>query len=189
MSRAKVITLKLVEYCAEQSWILQFKLFFRLTPSAVFSSVKLFTSLQRILRIKMFKYSLIIQVVYEDLTMVHLSSPYVPEYLAFREVEFLVNCVSRLLKSKPELVPQVILVDGNGMLHPRGLISHYFKWIMYLLGGVDQCIGWYLGQLSIKILDAMSVKSRPSLGKESVDILAEWHCPVGWRKGRYLGRR
>ena len=54
--------------------------------------------------------------------MVHLSSPYVPEYLAFREVEFLVNCVSRLVKSKPELVPQVILVDGNGMLHPRGLI-------------------------------------------------------------------
>lgn len=89
---------------------------------AVCSSVKLCTSLQRILLIKMFKYSLIIQVVYEDLTMVHLSSPYVPEYLAFREVEFLVNCVSRLLKSKPELVPQVILVDGNGMLHPRGLI-------------------------------------------------------------------
>lgn len=61
-----------------------------------------------------------LKVVYEDLTMVHLSSPYVPEYLAFREVEFLVNCVSRLLTSKPELVPQVILVDGNGMLHPRG---------------------------------------------------------------------
>ena len=69
--------------------------------------------------------------------MVHLSSPYVPEYLAFREVEFLVNCVSRLLKSKPELVPQVILVDGNGMLHPRGLICHYINWIMYLLGGVS----------------------------------------------------
>ena len=59
--------------------------------------------------------------------MVHLSSPYVPEYLAFREVEFLANCVSRLLKSKPEMVPQVILVDGNGMLHPRGLIFHYIK--------------------------------------------------------------
>ena len=96
-------------------------------PFAVFSSVKLCTSLQRILLIKMFKYSLIIQVVYEDLTMVHLSSPYVPEYLAFREVEFLVNCVSRLLKSKPELVPQVILVDGNGMLHPRGLIIISWK--------------------------------------------------------------
>ena len=79
----------------------------------------------------MFKYSLIIQVVYEDLTMVHLSSPYVPEYLAFREVEFLVNSVSRLLKGKPEQVPQVILVDGNGMLHPRGLI------IISLKSGVE----------------------------------------------------
>ena len=49
-----------------------------------------------------------LQVVYEDLTMVHLTSPYVPEYLAFREVEFLVDAISRLGKSKPEFLPQVI---------------------------------------------------------------------------------
>ena len=49
-----------------------------------------------------------LQVVYEDLTMVHLTSPYVPEYLAFREVGFLVDAISRLGKSKPELLPQVI---------------------------------------------------------------------------------
>ncbi len=47
------------------------------------------------------------QVVYEDLTMVHLTSPYVPEYLAFREVGFLVDAISRLGKDKPELLPQV----------------------------------------------------------------------------------
>jgi len=52
--------------------------------------------------------------------MVHLTSPYVPEYLAFREVGFLVDAISRLQRHKPELLPQVILVDGNGMLHPRG---------------------------------------------------------------------
>ncbi|KAJ7378297.1 hypothetical protein OS493_023544 [Desmophyllum pertusum] len=61
-----------------------------------------------------------LEVVYEDLSMVHLTSPYVPEYLAFREVGFLVDLISRLGKDKPELLPQVILVDGNGMLHPRG---------------------------------------------------------------------
>lgn len=61
-----------------------------------------------------------LEVVYEDLTMIHLTSPYVPEYLAFREVGFLVDAISRLGESKPELLPQVILVDGNGMLHPRG---------------------------------------------------------------------
>ena len=49
-----------------------------------------------------------LQVVYEDLTMVHLTSPYVPEYLAFREVGFLVDAISRLGKNKPELLPQVI---------------------------------------------------------------------------------
>lgn len=47
------------------------------------------------------------QVVYEDLTMVHLTSPYVPEYLAFREVGFLVDSISRLHKHKPEFLPQV----------------------------------------------------------------------------------
>ena len=41
--------------------------------------------------------------------MVHLTSPYVPEYLAFREVGFLVDSISRLRKQKPELLPEVIM--------------------------------------------------------------------------------
>lgn len=41
--------------------------------------------------------------------MVHLTSPYVPEYLAFREVGFLVDSISRLQKQKPELLPEVIM--------------------------------------------------------------------------------
>ena len=41
--------------------------------------------------------------------MVHLISPYVPEYLAFREVGFLVDSISRLRKQKPELLPEVIM--------------------------------------------------------------------------------
>lgn len=81
--------------------------------------------------------------------MVHLSSPYVPEYLAFREVEFLVNCVSRLLKSKPELVPQVILVDGNGMLHPRGLISHYIKWMDHVSFGGRRSMYWLISRSTV----------------------------------------
>jgi len=40
--------------------------------------------------------------------MVHLTSPYVPEYLAFREVGFLVDAISRLQRHKPEVLPQVI---------------------------------------------------------------------------------
>ena len=41
--------------------------------------------------------------------MVHLTSPYVPEYLAFREVGFLVDSIYRLRKQKPELLPEVIM--------------------------------------------------------------------------------
>lgn len=44
---------------------------------------------------------------YEDLTLVHLKLPYIPEFLAFREVGFLVKAVSKLKEVKPHLLPQV----------------------------------------------------------------------------------
>lgn len=44
---------------------------------------------------------------YEDLTLVHLKLPYIPEFLAFREVGFLVEAVSKLKEVKPHLLPQV----------------------------------------------------------------------------------
>ncbi|KAM6245616.1 endonuclease V isoform 4-T4 [Porphyrio hochstetteri] len=61
-----------------------------------------------------------LEVLYEDCRMVAVSTPYVPGFLAFREVPFLVEAVQRLEQEKPELKPQVLLVDGNGLLHPRG---------------------------------------------------------------------
>ena len=47
--------------------------------------------------------------------------PYVPGYLAFREVPAVSDALSRL-----ETVPDVILVDGQGLAHPRrfGLACH-----------------------------------------------------------------
>ena len=44
---------------------------------------------------------------YEYSTLVHLKLPYIPEFLAFREVGFLVEAVSKLKKVKPHLLPQV----------------------------------------------------------------------------------
>ncbi|XP_060620292.2 endonuclease V isoform X1 [Anolis sagrei] len=61
-----------------------------------------------------------LQVLYEDCRMVDVSAPYVAGFLAFREAPFLVEAVRRLEERAPGLVPQVLLVDGNGILHHRG---------------------------------------------------------------------
>ncbi|XP_015998794.1 endonuclease V isoform X4 [Rousettus aegyptiacus] len=61
-----------------------------------------------------------LEVLYEDCRMVSLTAPYVPGFLAFREGPFLVDAVQRLQEKEPHLSPQVLLVDGNGVLHPRG---------------------------------------------------------------------
>lgn len=61
-----------------------------------------------------------LQVVYEQYKLVQLKLPYIPGFLAFREVGFLVELIDELKRSNPALVPQLIFVDGNGYLHPRG---------------------------------------------------------------------
>ncbi len=62
-----------------------------------------------------------LQVVYEKMEMVKLQKPYIPGFLAFREVDHLVKLIENAKKDKPNLIPQVIFVDGNGILHPNGL--------------------------------------------------------------------
>ncbi|KAF9359322.1 hypothetical protein BGX26_012607 [Mortierella sp. AD094] len=66
------------------------------------------------------------QVVYENHAKVKLTLPYIAGYLAFREVEPLLGLIQTLRANQPELEPQLILVDGCGILHPRGfgLASH-----------------------------------------------------------------
>ncbi|NXU35911.1 ENDOV Endonuclease, partial [Drymodes brunneopygia] len=61
-----------------------------------------------------------LQVLYQDCHMVPVTAPYVAGFLAFREVPVLVEAVQRLQQEEPQLQPQVLLVDGNGLLHPRG---------------------------------------------------------------------
>jgi len=47
--------------------------------------------------------------------------PYVPGLLSFREIPYILKCLSKL-----EIRPQVILCDGQGIAHPRhmGLAAH-----------------------------------------------------------------
>ena len=66
------------------------------------------------------------EIVYEDYKLIKIEEPYIPSFLAFREVNPYVDLVNELKKNKPEYIPQVILVDGNGILHTRGfgIASH-----------------------------------------------------------------
>ncbi|XP_025050987.1 endonuclease V isoform X2 [Alligator sinensis] len=61
-----------------------------------------------------------LQVLYEDCRVVDVRAPYVPGFLAVREGPVLVEAVQRLREQEPRLSPQVLLVDGNGVLHYRG---------------------------------------------------------------------
>ncbi|XP_061736649.1 endonuclease V-like isoform X4 [Nerophis ophidion] len=67
-----------------------------------------------------------LEVLYEDTQMVTLTAPYIAGFLAFRETPFVLDALQRLERDKPALLPQVVFVDGNGLLHYRefGLACH-----------------------------------------------------------------
>ncbi|XP_065855189.1 uncharacterized protein [Euphorbia lathyris] len=66
------------------------------------------------------------QIVYEDYSLVRLRVPYIAGFLAFREVPILLPLIEKMKRSQNPCYPQVIMVDGNGKLHPRcfGLACH-----------------------------------------------------------------
>lgn len=67
-----------------------------------------------------------LNIVYEDYNLVKLEEPYFPSFLAFREVKHFVKLIEGLKLNSPQFLPQVILIDGNGLIHPRqfGLAFH-----------------------------------------------------------------
>jgi deoxyinosine 3'endonuclease (endonuclease V) len=59
-------------------------------------------------------------IVYTDTVTMDTKVPYMPGYLGFRETPFAAELFKRLRSSRPELEPQVTLVDGCGIYHHRG---------------------------------------------------------------------
>jgi endonuclease V len=66
-------------------------------------------------------------VVYEDMLHCKMDVPYVPGYLAFREVEPLRQLIARIKERAPQFLPQLYCIDGNGLLHFRrcGCAVHF----------------------------------------------------------------
>jgi deoxyinosine 3'endonuclease (endonuclease V) len=61
------------------------------------------------------------KLVYEDFIFCKINEPYMPGFLAFREIGPLLHLVVKLKKDAPEYIPDVIMVDGCGIYHPQGL--------------------------------------------------------------------
>uniref|UniRef100_A0A0D9WSY4 Endonuclease V n=2 Tax=Leersia perrieri TaxID=77586 RepID=A0A0D9WSY4_9ORYZ len=60
-----------------------------------------------------------LQVVHEEFDVVRLQVPYIPGFLAFREAPILLGLLERMKTNTRHFYPQVLMVDGNGLLHPR----------------------------------------------------------------------
>ncbi|KAJ2365677.1 hypothetical protein H4S01_003113 [Coemansia sp. RSA 2610] len=103
---------------------------------------------------------------------VHITEPYVAGFLAFREIAAYTQAFSRLQAAHPELMPQALLVDGNGTLHPRGFGSACHLGVVLDL----PTIGVAKNFLHIDDLagnDARALKARFREGAQEVELRGE----------------
>ena len=59
------------------------------------------------------------KVVYRSHKYYQLTTPYIPSYLAFREIDPLMDLITQQMETQPQLTPDVIMIDGNGQWHER----------------------------------------------------------------------
>ncbi|KAI7744754.1 hypothetical protein M8C21_016889 [Ambrosia artemisiifolia] len=62
-----------------------------------------------------------LDVVYDDSSIVTIDLPYVPGFLAFREAPVFLQLLNKMQDSSHPFYPQLLMIDGNGILHPRGM--------------------------------------------------------------------
>ncbi|GIL53358.1 hypothetical protein Vafri_9033 [Volvox africanus] len=103
------------------------------------------------------------RVLYEDYEPVDLSIPYLPGYLGFRECDAYGRLLKRVQASANQ--PQVLLVDGCGVLHPRRCGS------ACQVGGVRPLRAAPWTQKHIQIADAHVVK-------RGTPLLCRHHLPT-----------
>ena len=64
--------------------------------------------------------------IYKALKEVELKAPYIPGFLTFRESHSIINAIKSQMESNPDVTPDFIMIDGNGIWHPRkfGIACH-----------------------------------------------------------------
>ena len=63
------------------------------------------------------------EVLYSDCIELITEIPYIPGFLGFREEPFARILLKKLEEKAPQLLPQILIVDGCGIYHPRGFGS------------------------------------------------------------------
>ncbi|KAL4567679.1 hypothetical protein LXL04_023271 [Taraxacum kok-saghyz] len=64
-----------------------------------------------------------LDVVYEDSSIVKIDVPYIPGFLGFREAPIFLKLLEKMQNGSHPFYPQLLMIDGNGILHPRGFGS------------------------------------------------------------------
>ena len=66
------------------------------------------------------------KLIFKSLTEVELKAPYIPGFLTFRESDSIITAIKTQIESQPDVTPDFIMIDGNGMCHPRkfGIACH-----------------------------------------------------------------
>ncbi|GAX80745.1 hypothetical protein CEUSTIGMA_g8180.t1 [Chlamydomonas eustigma] len=111
-----------------------------------------------------------LEIVYEDYEEVEIATPYVPGYLGFREVPTYMSLIKRVLST--EFAPQVILVDGCGMLHPHGFGSACHLGVLSNLPtiGVAKNLLCIDGLTKDKVIEGMRAMPEATRSGKSVDV-------------------
>ncbi|VAI92507.1 unnamed protein product [Triticum turgidum subsp. durum] len=60
-----------------------------------------------------------LEIVHEEFDVVRMQVPYIPGFLAFREAPILLGLLEKMKINAHHFYPQLLMVDGNGLLHPR----------------------------------------------------------------------
>ena len=66
---------------------------------------------------------LLLQLIRIICSEIQITEPYRAGFLAFREVDHFKQVVDYARKEYPAEFPQVFMVDGSGVHHPRGMYS------------------------------------------------------------------